>query len=109
MSRRRGRRSRRLTAALVVGSLAIGLGCLIAVGSPPVVGVDALWVKAHAPEVRLMLGAGAAALLFSVAGLWLGVSRLFVVAVWIGSILVSAVFFSDRLGAIYRVILSYVR
>ncbi len=109
MSRRRGRRLRRLTAALVAGSLVIGLGCLIAVGSPPVVGVDALWVKAHAPEVRLMLGAGAAALILSVAGLWLGVSRRFVAAVWIGSILVSAVFFSDRVGAIYRVIVSYVR
>ena len=61
MSRRRGRRLRRLTAALVAGSLVIVLGCLIAVGSPPVVGVDALWDKAHAPEVRLMLGAEPAA------------------------------------------------
>ncbi len=109
MSRRRGRRARWLASALVAGSLVIGLGCLIAVGSPPVVGVDALWVKAHAPEVRLMLGAGAAALLFSVAGLWFGVSRRFLAAVWIVSILVSAVFFSDRVGAIYRVVVSYVR
>ena len=109
MSRRRGRRGRRLATALVAGSLVIGLGCLIAVGSPPVVGVDALWVKAHAPEVRLMLGAGAAALLFSVAALWFGVSRRFVVAVWIVSILVSAVFFSERVEAIYRVVVSYVR
>ena len=109
MSRRRGRRGRRLTTTLVAVSLAIGLGCLIAVGSPPAVGVDALWVQAHVPEVRLMLGAGAAALLFSVAALWFGVSRRFVVAVWIVSILVSAVFFSDRVEAIYRVVVSYVR
>ncbi len=109
MRRRRGRRGRRLATALVAGSLVIGLGCLIAVGSPPVVGVDALWVNAHAPEVRLMLGAGAAALLFSVAGLWFGVSRRFVAAVWIVSILVSMVFFSDRVEAIYRVVVSYVR
>ncbi len=96
MRRRRGRRGRRLATALVAGSLVIGLGCLIAVGSPPAVGVDALWVKTHAHEVRLMLGAGAAALLFSVA------------ALWIVSILVSAVFFSDRVEAIYRVVVSYV-
>lgn len=109
MSRRRGRRGRRLATALVAGSLVIGLGCLMAVGSPPVVGVDALWVKAHAPEVRLMLGAGAAALLFSVAGLWVGIARGFLAAVWIVSILVGAVFFSDRVGVIYRVMVSYVR
>ena len=109
MRKRRGRRGRRLATGLVAGSLVISLGCLIAVGSPPAVGVDALWVKAHAPEVRLMLGAGAAALLFSVAGLWFGVSRRFVVAVWIVSILVSAVLFSDRVEAIYRVVVSYVR
>ncbi len=109
MSRRRGRRGRRLTTALVAVSLAIGLGCLIAVGSPPVVGVDALWVKANAAEVRLMLGAIAAALLFSVAGLWFGVGRGFLAAVWIVPILVSAVFFADRVGAIYRVMVSYVR
>ncbi len=109
MRRRRGRRGRRLLTVLVAGSLVISLGCLIAVGSPPAVGVDALWVKAHAPEVRLMLGAGAAALLFSVAALWFGVSRRFVVAVWIVSILVSVVFFSDRVEAIYRVVVSYVR
>ncbi len=109
MRRRRRRRGRRLATALVAGSLVIGLGCLIAVGSPPVVGVDALWVKAHAPEVRLMLGAGAAALLFSVAGLWFGVSRRFIAAGWIVSILVSVVFFSDRVEAIYRVVVSYVR
>lgn len=108
MRRRRGRRGRRLATALVAGSLVIGLGCLIAVGSPPAVGVDALWVKAHAPEVRLMLGAGAAALLFTIPAVWFGVSRRFVVAVWIVSILVSAVFFSDRVGAIYRVVVSYV-
>ena len=108
MTRRSGRRGRRLATALVAGSLVIGLGCLIAVGSPPAVGVDALWVKAHAHEVRLMLVAGAAALLFSVAALWFGVSRRFVVAVWIVSILVSAVFFSDRVGSIYRVVVSYV-
>ena len=109
MSRRRGRRSRRLATALVAGSLVIVLGCLIAVGSPPVVGVDALWVKAHAPEVRLMLGAAAAALLFTVVGLWLGASRRFVAAVWIVCILVGAVFFFDRVGGIYRVMVSYVR
>ena len=108
MRRRRGRRGRRLATALVAGSLVIGLGCLIAVGSPPAVGVDALWVKAHAPEVRLMLGAGAAALFFSVVALWFGVSRRFVVAVWIVAILVSAVFFADRVGAICRVVVSYV-
>ncbi len=109
MSRRRGRQGRRLLTVLVAGSLVISLGCLIAVGSPPVVGVDALWVKAHAPEVRLMLGAGAAALLFSVAALWIGVARRFVVAVWIVAILVSAVFFADLVEAICRVVVSYVR
>ena len=108
MSRHGGRRWRRLATALVAGSLVIGLGCLIAVGSPPVVGVDALWVKAHSSEIRLMLGAGAAALLFSVAALWFGVSRRFVAAVWIVSILVSAAFFSDRVEAIYRVVVSCV-
>lgn len=108
MRRRRGRRGRRPATALAAGSLVIGLGCLFAVGSPPVVGVDALWVKSHAPEVRLMLGAGAAALLFSVAALWFGASRRVVVAVWIVPILVSAVFFSDRVEAIYRVVMTYV-
>ena len=62
----------------------------------------------RARRLATVLGAGAAALLLSVAALWFGVSRRFVAAVWIVSILVSAVFFSDRVEAIYRVVVSCV-
>ena len=116
--RRRRRRRRRLAlrirfswtrALLVAGGLGCGLLCLAAIGPPPSVRIDELWVHEHLTGVRVLLAAAALAATASVAALLARRHALVVGMLWVAAVGLAALLFSDAVSIIIRVVAGRVR
>lgn len=113
--RKRSGRQRRLETArtraanggliLTAAGLAAAHLCLVRVGPPPAIRIDALWVLDHQAFVERGLWALAAAGLGSAVPMLLGRRRLAVLVLWGLAAAVAVKFFSDRLPIIASVVL----
>ena len=87
--------------------LAISLGSLAAIGRPPAVRIDALWVSEHQGVVELCLSGTGMALVGALLALLARRQRVAVALLWIFAIVAAASMFSDRTTIIARVLIEH--
>lgn len=112
---RRWRRARRADRSAITAHcpyiaaicFAAALACLAAIGPPPWLRIDPLWVNSHRAAIELLLVCLVTGLVFSLLGLARRSSRLASVVVVLLFMTAGVMLFSDRLTIIGRVLISH--
>lgn len=89
---------------LTANGLGLVLVILATIGPPPRWRIDALWVNKHAPMVRVaVVSLGVAICASTLLLLWRR-PRGMMLSLWLLAAMAAAVFFSDQLGVIVKVV-----
>jgi hypothetical protein len=90
----------------VAASLLVVCGCLLAIGDPPAIRHDALWVNEHRGTVRLAIATLAVAIVATIGAASESRYRLPASLLWLAAVLAAWRWFSDAIEIIARVVIN---